>query len=380
MQANIPYNLTMRVRSVELREIRMPLRFPYETSVGRTTQRRIILARVISTDGAEGWGECTADEDPYYSEEWTDGSWLILRDYLAPLLIESSFDHPAEVARFFIHVRKNRMAKAALETACWDLAAREANMPLWQYLGGKTPEVPAGVAIGLQPSVEKLLSEVEKESAAGYQRVKIKVKPGQDLELLKTLRRHFPDLPLMVDANSAYTLADLEVLRSFDEFSLMMIEQPLGNEDLVDHAALQKELRTPICLDESVCSAADANHAIELNACRIINLKLGRVGGYTSALEIERLCRSAGIPLWCGGMLESGVGRAHNVALATLGGLSLPADLSASDRYWEEDIIHPLVTVSAAGTVTASSEPGLGHEIDLSVLDRVTVRMEMVKS
>lgn len=364
----------MRIQTTELREIRLPLRFPYETSVGRTTERKIILTRVLDTDGGVGWGECTSDEDPFYSEEWTDGSWLMLQDYLAPLLLSSVVDYPGEVDGLFKHIRRHHMAKAALETACWDLAAHRAGLPLWQFIGGNQHTVRAGVAIGLQESVEKLIEVVGSEQAAGYQRVKIKIKPGRDIQLVAAVRGAFPDLPLMVDANSAYSLADLDLFRSLDRFSLMMIEQPLAHDDLSRHAVLQRQITTPICLDESVCSPGDAEDALSLGSCRVINVKLGRVGGYSNAIAIERLCRAAAIPLWCGGMLESGVGRAHNVALSTLEGFSLPGDLSASSRYWDQDIIQPPVTVSSEGLITPSSRPGLGHDVDLDLVERLTVR------
>ena len=331
----------------------MPLRFPFETSLGRTTERHIILVNVRG-DGIEGWGECVADERPYYSEEWIESAWPALQQFLVPLVLrEESFDH----------IRGNRMAKAAIETALWDLDARRKNLPLWKLLGGTRPEIDCGVSIGLQPSTDALLEKIERELAAGYQRIKIKIKPDHDLALVAAVRERFPDIPLMVDANSAYRLEDAPLLRQLDRFNLMMIEQPLAHDDIANHARLQKEIATPICLDESIRSAADARHAIELGACRIINIKLGRVGGHAEAGRIEQSCREAGVSVWCGGMLEAGIGRAHNIALSTLAGFTLPGDVSASSRYWAEDIIEPPVTVSARGTITPPSGPGIGFEV-----------------
>ncbi len=366
----------MRLRTIDLHEIRVRLRHPFVTSLGRTEARGVILVRVEDEDGAEGWGECTADENPFYSEEWVDGSWLVLRDYLLPLAAGKSFSHPSELAGLFGHIRGHRMAKAAVENACWHLEAQRRGIPLWKLLGGTRDVIAAGVSIGLQPTIDELLAKVENEIGTGYRRVKIKIKPGSDRALIESVRARFPDLPLMADANSAYTLADTPLFEGLDQFGLMMIEQPLAHDDLFDHATLQRGIATPVCLDESIVKPADAVHAIALGACRIINVKLGRVGGYTSALEIERICREAGVPVWCGGMLESGVGRAHNIALSTLEGFSLPGDVSASARYWEQDIIDPPVTVTSEGLITVPSGPGLGFTVDRERIEHLTVRRE----
>jgi o-succinylbenzoate synthase len=364
------------IRSIELREINLPLVHFFETSFGRTTERKIILARVIDDEGAEGWGECTAGEGPFYSDEWTETCWSTLRSFLAPMVICRPIDSAAEVWPLMKRVRGHRMAKATIETACWDLAARRAGVPLWQHLGGESREIKCGVSIGVQDSIEQLIGKIEKELAAGYQRIKIKIKPGWDLDVVRRVRDRWPDIQLMGDANSAYSLADLDLFRNLDEYNLMMIEQPLAHDDIFDHATLQRQIWTPICLDESIHSVADAQHAIDLGSCRIINIKLGRVGGHAEAGRIEAVCREAGIPVWCGGMLESGIGRAHNIAMSTRAGFTLPGDVSASARYWEEDIIEPPVTVSPRGTISVPMSAGIGYEIKRDRIEQLTVRME----
>ncbi len=369
----------MIITAVELFEIRLPLVHFFETSFGRTIERRIILVRVHDRDGAEGWGECTAGEGPFYCEEWTESAWSTLHEYLAPMVIAQNVEGAADVFSLMNRVRGNRMAKAALETACWDLEAKRAGVPLWKHVGGVKNEIACGVSIGIQDTVESLFEKIEKELAAGYQRIKIKIKPGWDTAVLEKVRRRFPEIHLMGDANSAYTLSDLSLFQAMDEFNLMMIEQPLAYDDMLDHAELQKHLRTPICLDESIRTPEDARHAIETGACRIVNLKLGRVGGHTEAKRVEQVCREKNIPVWCGGMLESGIGRAHNIAMATLPGFTLPGDVSASSRYWKEDIIEPPVTVSHNGTITAPEAPGLGFEIKGARIDALTVRKEVIK-
>lgn len=369
----------MRILSVELREIRLPLVHFFETSFGRTTERRIILVCVRDSDGAEGWGECTAGEGPFYCEEWTESAWHTLRTYLAPMVLRREVERAEDVFPLMNSVRGNRMAKAALENACWDLEARRDAVPLWKHLGGVQSEISCGVSIGIQDSPEILLEKIERELDAGYQRIKVKIKPGWDLNILEKVRARFPDIQLMGDANSAYRLEDVPLFRAMDKFNLMMIEQPLAYDDILDHAELQRQVQTPICLDESIRTPADAQHAIDLKACRIINLKLGRVGGHREAQRVERICRERGIPVWCGGMLESGIGRAHNIAMATLEGFTLPGDVSASARYWEEDIIDPPVTVSPHGTISAPNVPGLGFELKHKRIDRLTTRKEVIE-
>jgi O-succinylbenzoate synthase len=367
------------INQVELREIRLPLIHFFETSFGRTTERRIVLVRVRDHEGAEGWGECTAGEGPFYCEEWTESAWHTLKTYLAPMVLGREVEGAAALFPLMKSVRGNRMAKAALETACWDLEARRAGVALWKHLGGVQSEIACGVSIGIQDTVEALLEKIALELEAGYQRIKIKIKPGWDVNVLEKVRARFPAIRLMGDANSAYTLKDAPLFRAMDEFDLMMFEQPLAYDDMLDHAVLQQQVRTPICLDESVRTPADALHAIELNACRIINVKLGRVGGHSEAQSVERICRERNIPVWCGGMLESGIGRAHNIAMATLAGFTLPGDVSASSRYWEEDIIEPPVTVTENGTIIAPDAPGIGFEINRERIETLTVRKEEVE-
>lgn len=364
----------MKLDQIELREIQMPLRAPFETSFGRTVRRRILLVRVWDEDGADGWGECTAPEDPFYNHETVDTAWMILSQFAAPLLLHQELEHPAEVARRLAHIRGHRMARAALETACWELQARKDGQPLWQMLGGQRREIECGVSIGIQPSTEQLVDMIAQELAAGYRRIKLKIKPGLDVSLVREVRQRFPDIRLMVDANAAYSLDDAPVLEQLDHFRLMMIEQPLGHDDLLDHAALQRRLQTPICLDESICTADQARQAHEVGACRLINIKLGRVGGYSEAKRIHDYCYSRGIAVWCGGMLESGVGRAHNIALSTLPGFVLPGDVSASRRYWEQDVIVPEVEVTANGTIQVPTGAGLGFQVDEGRIRALTVR------
>jgi O-succinylbenzoate synthase len=370
----------MNITSVEMREIRLRLVHFFETSFGRTIERRILLVRVRDRDGAEGWGECTAGEGPFYCEEWIDSAWEVTRAFLAPMVLGRQVERAADVGGLMGRVRGNRMAKAAIETACWDLEAKSAGLPLWRHLGGVRPEIPCGVSIGIQDSPEQLVEKIERELAAGYQRIKIKIKPGWDAEVVERVRARFPDVRLMVDANSAYTLADAPTLRALDGFGLMMIEQPLAFDDMLDHAKLQAQIKTPVCLDESIRTADDARKAAELGACRIVNVKLGRVGGHAEAGRVEAVCRENDIPVWCGGMLESGVGRAHNIAMATLRGFTLPGDVSASARYWAEDIIEPPVTVTDAGTIKAPGAPGIGFDVRHERVDSLTVRAETLSA
>jgi O-succinylbenzoate synthase len=364
----------MNIRTIELREIRLRLVHFFETSFGRTIERRIMLVRVRDAEGGEGWGECTAGEGPFYCEEWIDSAWEVTKSFLAPMVAGGEVESAAEVFGLMARVRGNRMAKGAIETACWDLEARRLGVPLWRHLGGVRGEIPCGVSIGIQDTPEALLEKIEKEVASGYQRIKIKIKPGWDREIVETVRARFPRVPLMVDANSAYALEDAPLFRALDEFDLMMVEQPLAFDDRDDHAKLQRQIRTPVCLDESVRSAEDARKAIEAGACRIVNVKLGRVGGHAEARRVEKVCREGGVPVWCGGMLESGVGRAHNIAMATLEGFTLPGDVSASERYWEEDIVEPPVAVTPRGTIIAPESPGLGYEVKRERIESLTVR------
>ncbi len=368
----------MNISSVELREIRLPLIHFFETSFGRTTERRIVLVRVTDKDGAEGWGECTAGEGPFYSDEWVESAWPTMVQFLAPMVVGKTVDGAGQILQLMKPVRGHRMAKAAIEIACWDLEAKKTAVPLWKHIGGVRAEISCGVSIGIQNTPEALMEKIETEVSAGYQRIKIKIKPGWDVNIVEQVRRKFPAIRLMADANSAYTLADISLFKALDQFDLMMIEQPLAHDDIFDHAELQKQISTPICLDESIRTTEDARHAIDMGSGRIVNVKLGRVGGHAQAKEVERVCRENAIPVWCGGMLESGIGRAHNIAMATLEGFSLPGDVSASARYWAEDIIEPAVMVSPEGTIAAPNGPGIGFEVNLPRIDRLTVRKETI--
>jgi O-succinylbenzoate synthase len=366
----------MILRKLHLREIRMPLLAPFETSFGVTTERRILLVEVETADVATGWGECTADKNPFYSAETVETAWHILRDFLWPLVRGREVAAAGDLAALMSPVRGHLMAKAALECAAWDAEARAKNLPLWRLLGGTRAEIPCGVSIGIHPKLEALVAKVESDLSAGYQRVKIKIKPGWDAEPCRALRERFPRIRLMVDANSAYILDDAAHLRQLDDFYLIMIEQPLGHDDIYSHSLLAPQLQTPICLDECIETEADLRVAIALKACQIVNIKLGRVGGFTSARRIHDLCRDAGIPVWCGGMLESGIGRAHNIAMSTLENFTLPGDVSASRRYWAEDIIAPEVEVTRRGTIIAAERPGIGFEPRLDRIAGLTHRSE----
>jgi o-succinylbenzoate synthase len=369
----------IRLEQITLREIRMPLVHFFETSFGRTTERHLVLVEVLS-GGVSGWGEVTAGENPFYNEEWTESCWLILRDYVAPRVRNHSFHCAAEVGARSAHIRGHQMARGGLEVAVWDLEARMLGMPLYQHVGGGARrEIPCGVSIGIQDSVAQLLEKIETELAAGYQRIKMKIKPGWDVDVVRQVRKRFPGILLMADANSAYTLDDAGLLKALDEFDLMMIEQPLAHDEIIDHAKLQAQLATPICLDECIRSAHQAQQAIAMDAGRVINIKLGRVGGFAEAKRVHDVAQAAGIPVWCGGMLESGIGRAHNIALSTLPNFTLPGDVSASKRYWSRDIIKPPVDVTPWGTIAVRDEPGFGYELDREFLDSITVRRESIR-
>jgi O-succinylbenzoate synthase len=370
----------LKISAIEMREIRLRLIHFFETSFGRTIERRILLVRVLDEDGVEGWGECTTGEGPFYSEEWIDSAWEVTKTFLAPMVLGQQAEGAAGVSALMKRVRGNRMAKGALEAACREIEARRANAPLWRHLGGVQTEIACGVSIGIQDSPEALLEKIERELSAGYQRIKIKIKPGWDAGVVERVRARFPDIQLMVDANSAYTLSDAPLFRELDRYRLLMIEQPLAYDDMSDHARLQEQIETPVCLDESIRSSEDARKAIEMGACRIINIKLGRVGGHTEARRVEEVCRTRNVPVWCGGMLESGIGRAHNIAMATLAGFTLPGDVSASSRYWEEDIIVPPVEVTPRGTIIAPEGPGTGYEIRRDRVESLTVRSENLKA
>lgn len=369
----------MRIGAVTLRELHMPLVHFFETSFGRTYHRRILLV-TLHGNGLDGWGECVAGEDPYYSEEYIDGAWEVIVRYLGPSLLGKTLQSGREVPCLLARVREHRMAKGALENAAWDAEAQEKNVPLWKLLGGSRSEINCGVSIGIQDSHEQLLQKIETELAAGYQRIKLKVKPGWDVDILEKVRARWPEILLSCDANSAYTLKDLDHLKTLDRFKLLMIEQPLWNDDFYFHARLQKELETAICLDEAIRSSRDAEAALELGSCRIVNIKVGRIGGFTDAIAVHDAAQRFGVPVWCGGMLESGIGRSHNVALSTLPNFKLPGDVSASKRYWKKDIIEPEVTVSTQGTIAITDTVGRGYDLRPQLIEELTVRKQTLKA
>ena len=365
----------MKVESLTLREIRMPLVHFFETSFGRTTERRILLV-TAHCQGVEGWGECVAGEGPFYNEESTDTAWYVISRYLAPALAGHTLERPSDCVSLFSRVRAHRMAKAAVEAALWHAFSLQQQQPLWRMLGGTRRRIECGVSIGIQDSVEQLLDKIAAELAAGYRRIKVKVKPGWDLAVLERIRVRWPDILLSCDANSAYRLDQVEHLRQFDQFRLLMIEQPLWNDDIYFHARLQRELQTAICLDESIHQARDADVAADLGACRIVNIKQGRVGGLTEAVRVHDVCRQRNLANWCGGMLESGIGRALNIALSTLENFRLPGDVSASLRYWKEDIVDPPVEVTPDGLISIPDTPGLGYRVKTDLIEKLTVRKE----
>ena len=355
------------VEAIEMRLVRLPLNEPFETSFGSIDSRLIFIVRLVA-DGLSGWGEIVAAEEPRYSYETVGTACHVIRDYLAPALMSRPLSNLKDLARRFTPFRGHNMAKAGLELAYMDLLAKTGGQSLSQLIGGTLSRIPVGVSLGIQPTLERLLERVDRYLSLGYQRIKLKIKPGWDVDVVREVRRHHPTIVLSVDANSAYTLEDQNHLKALDDFGLLMIEQPLDHDDLIDHAKLQTAIATPICLDESITSLRRAEHALALGSCRIINIKIGRVGGYSQALGIHDLCYSEGIPVWCGGMLESGIGRAHNIALASLPGFSLPGDISASSRYFKRDVITPEVYVDENGTVEVPRGPGLGFGIDLDYL------------
>jgi o-succinylbenzoate synthase len=365
----------MKIERIDIREIHMRLRAPFETSFGSVQHRRILLLQVHA-DGVSGWGEGTATEGPFYISETIDTAWLMLRDFLIPRVLGKRIDGARDIPELLKPVRGNEMAKAALETAVWHLESVARGLPLHRLLGGTLTEIQCGVSLGIQATIDRLLAMVEKEVAAGYQRIKLKIKPGKDIAVVREVRRRFPDIRLSVDANSAYSLSDVDHLKQFDDFGLLMMEQPLEWDDMYRHSRLQAQIATPICLDESIHNLQHAEAAVETAACRVVNIKLGRVGGHAEASRIQSYCAGRGIPVWCGGMIESGIGRAHNIAMSTQPGFVWPGDVSASQRYWDEDIIEPEVEVTPEGTIRIPTSAGLGYEIREGRIDHLTVRHE----
>jgi O-succinylbenzoate synthase len=369
----------MKIDAIVMREIRMPLVEPFQTSFGTTTDRRILLIE-IHAEGFTGWGECVAGEHPYFSEESIDSAWAVIESELAPMLTAGDVARSGSVPGLFKLVRGNRMAKAAVENAMWDLEAQLRRISLAEMLGGTRGTIVCGVSIGIQPTMDQQLAKIEREIAAGYQRIKLKCKPGWDVKMLEQVRKRWPEILLSVDANSAYRLKDAAHLVSFDQFRLLMIEQPLWADDFYFHSMLQKQLETAICLDESIRNRRDALAAIEMESCRIINIKCGRVGGFSEAIAVHNAAAERGIPVWCGGMLETGIGRSHNIALSSLENFRLPGDVSASSRYWAEDIIEPAVTVSSKGEIEVPTTPGRGFEVKTDLVERLTVRTQEIRS
>jgi o-succinylbenzoate synthase len=368
----------MRIERVELFVVRLPLKRAYETSGSRETHQTRVIARVES-EGAVGWGESVAPELPWYSGETPKTVWYALDEIVIPALLAADLHQPEDTERILAWIREHRMAKATIEMAIWDLFAKRDGRSLSKLLGGTRDRILCGVAIGIQPSIEDLLATIRRELSAGYQRVKVKIKPGWDGSVAEAIRDAFPDLPFMLDANSAYTLADAPLFKRIDAYAPTMIEQPLAHDDIVDHATLQREIKTPICLDESIHTGDDARKAIELGATRVINIKAGRVGGLTSARRIHDVCREAGVPVWCGGMLEMGIGRAHNVHLASLPNFTLPGDVSASERYFATEIIDEPFTVQPDGTMRVPTGPGIGVTVLEKVIRKIAVQTKQYR-
>ena len=361
----------LKIDGVELRLIRLPLIEPFETSFGKIDSRLIFLV-CLKADGLRGWGEVVAAEEPLYSYETVGTALHVIRDFMGPALLTAPLAGISDLAKRLAPFRGHNMAKAGLELAFMDLLAQVNEQSLSALIGGELKRVAVGVSLGIQPKISRLLERVERYLNLGYQRIKLKIKPGWDLDVVDEVRRKYPHILLSVDANSAYTFNDANHLKELDRFNLLMIEQPLEHDDLMDHARLQEMFTTPLCLDESIVSLRQAKMALELDSCRMINIKVGRVGGYSEALGIHDLCLSRGVPVWCGGMLESGIGRAHNIALASLRGFTLPGDISASSRYFERDIIWPQVVVAQDGTVAVPDGKGLGFEVDVEFIERLT--------
>lgn len=371
----------VRIERLELRLLRLPLVRFFETSFGRSYDRTFLLVR-LDGGGMSGWGEGVAEHNPYYSSETTETNWHIITEFIAPLVLGREFEHPREVFPSLARVRGNLMAKAVVEMAAWDLFAKQNATPLWRELGGSGAPVASGVSIGIQDSLDELEERVRVERDAGYQRIKIKIKPGWDVGAVERLRSRFGNIPLMVDANAAYSLKDADHLARLDPFELLMIEQPLDYDDIADHARLQRRLGTPICLDESMTSARIAEQAVDLGACRIVNIKPGRIGGFAESIRVHDICASHAVPVWHGGMLESGIGRAANLHLSTLPNFRLPGDIAASKRYYAPDLIEPAIDIQPDGTVAVPADgPGIGVRIVAERVDAATVRRtELVSS
>lgn len=364
--------MSIGIKKIKLHRLKMRLNDPFTTSFGTFQDKDFFIVEAIDENGIRGFGESVAFSSPWYSEETVETTLHMLEDFLIPIIKDNIITHPDQVSELFSPIRRNNMAKAAIEGAIWDLYAKQKAQTLAEALGGNKKEIDVGISLGIEPTIKEQLEKIENYVQEGYKRIKIKIKPGYDVEMLKEVRKHFPDTPIMADANSAYTLDDIDHLRKLDDLNLMMIEQPLAHDDIVDHAKLQSVLETPICLDESIHSLEDARKAVELGSCKIINIKIGRVGGLTEAKKIHDYCKEKGISVWCGGMLEAGVGRAHNIALTTLSQFNLPGDTAGSRRYWKKDIIEPEVVVKD-GVIQVPEKPGIGYDIDEQAFQQYTV-------
>lgn len=367
----------MKIKEIKLHQLLMTMKNPFTTSFGTQQKRFVTIVEAIDEDGTSGFGECVSGEDPLYSEEFMDATLIALKKYFGPLVINKEISHPDEVWEIYKPFKRNNMAKASIEGAVWDLYAKKKGISLAEAIGGAKKEVDVGVSLGLEDTDELLLERIGEKVEEGYKRIKVKIKPGRDVEMIRKIREVYPDIPLMVDANSAYTLDDIDTLKALDKFNLMMIEQPLMAGDVIDHAKLQKQIKTPVCLDESIDSYESAAAAIELGSCEIINVKVGRVGGITQSIKIHDLAKKHNIPLWCGGMLEAGVGRLHNVAITTLSEFVLPGDTASSSRYWFEDIITPEV-VAENGVVKVNDKPGIGAEVDFGKMEQYLVKVDTI--
>lgn len=368
----------MKITEITIRHLQMKLNAPFTTSFGTFTNRDFLLLEAKDEDGTTGWGESVAFHSPWYNEETLKTNWHMLEDFLIPLILKREISHPDEVNEIFKSIRKNNMAKSTIEGAVWDIYAQQTNQSLASALGGNKDKIEVGISIGIQKSIDDLVARVDNSVKEGYKRIKVKIKPGWDIDVMRTLREKFPDVAIMADANSAYSLEDAELLKQLDEFGLTMVEQPLASDDIIDHASLQKQMTTPICLDESIHSLEDARKAVEIGATKIINIKIGRVGGLTEAKKIHDYCESKGIPVWCGGMLESGIGRAHNVALTTLSNFILPGDTASSNHYWEKDIIEPEV-VAENGYIQVPQTTGIGYKVDVETVESYTIDKKTYK-
>lgn len=366
--------MAIAIKQVILHHLKMKLKNPFTTSFGTFEEREFFITEIIDNEGNQGFGESVAFSSPWYNEETVQTNLHMMEDFFIPILRKSDIHHPDDVSKLFSPFKRNNMAKSALEGAVWDLYAKRKKLPLAEVLGGEKKEIEVGISIGIQPTVKNLLATIDQAVDEGYKRIKIKIKPGWDVDVLREVRHYFPELPMMADANSAYTLKDIPQLQKLDELDLMMIEQPLAHDDIVDHSTLQKSIKTPVCLDESIHSLDDTRKAIQLGSCKIINIKIGRVGGLTEAKRIHDYCQEKGIPVWCGGMLESGIGRAHNIALTSCPQFILPGDTAGSGNYWEKDVIKPEV-IANNGMITVPDKPGIGYDVDRESLQKYTVNV-----